>query len=353
MDDVFTVVDRWSGGMNDLQLHKVRVEGIEDMRRLLDGPRSTCVPLGCGVPRGTLLHAALGDITLRGGELSMDVRGTAAFEERGRILLDMKLDSQSHLFSFRSGQEVLPGDVYVVCPGDEIDYRATGKLSLAVIALSAERVLRQGGEDTLRGDIEFWKQRRWFRAPPATRAMISLAVQRVVLDIMHAKLPPTDAALGQLQAELIEAFLWGIMLHENKSYERHSLSGAAIVRRVEAWVDGRAPETIQIGDLCRELHLSRRTLQRAFTETLGIGPARYLSHKRLIAVRAELRRADPAELRVTDAATKYGFWQLGRFARDYRQMFGERPSETLNRSGSEKRGNAARTDRRAGLAQTA
>jgi AraC-like DNA-binding protein len=339
--------------MSDLQLHKVRVESVEDMHRLLDGPSSTCVPLGSGVPHGSMFHASLGDILLRAGELSMDVRGRAAFEDKSRILLDMKLDSKSHLFSFRSGKEVLAGDVYVVCPGDVVDYRATGKLSFGILSLSVDLLLRQGGEDALRGDLEFWNRRRWFRAPPATRALIAASVQRIVYDIARTESPITGAVLGQLQAELIEAFLWGIMLHENKSYERRPLSGAAIVRRVEDWVDGRPPETIQIGDLCRELHLSRRTLQRAFTETMGIGPVRYLAHKRLIAARAELRRADPSAVRVTDTATKYGFLQLGRFARDYRQMFGECPSETLNGPGGQKRGNGIASERPTSLAQTA
>ena len=62
-----------------------------------------------------------------------------------------------------------------------------------------------------------------------------------------------------------------------------------------------------------------------------MGPARYLTLKRLTAVRTELRRGDPAAINVTDTAIKYGFWELGRFAREYRQMFGERPSETLNK----------------------
>jgi AraC-like DNA-binding protein len=317
--------------MTQLHVDKLRVDGIEDIRRILDGPNTSCVPLGSGIPHGTLLHACVGDIVLRAGELSMDVRTKAAFEDPSRIVLDMKLDSQSRLFSFRSGREVLPGDVYVLAPGDVCDYRATGQMSFALLSLTIERVLHQGGEDLEQGDFEFWAHRRWFRAPPATRALIARSVQRIVTDMAHAAGPLSGPAIAQLQAELTEAFLWGVMLHEHRAHERAALSGAAIVRRVEEWVDGQPPETIQIGDLCSALHLSRRTLQRAFTETLGIGPARYLTHKRLSAVRAELRCSDPDATRVTDTATKYGFWQLGRFARDYRQMFGERPSETLGR----------------------
>jgi AraC-like DNA-binding protein len=341
--------------MSALELTKVRIDGIEDMRRVLDGPNVSCVPLGSGVPHGTLLHASLGEVFLSAGEVWLDVRTRAAFEVRDRVFLDMKLDSSSHLFSFRSGKECLAGDVYVLAPGDVCDYRATGNISFANISMSAERLLRQGAQDTLRGDGEFWLQQRWFRAPAATRALIASSVQRIVSQLACTEVPATAAVLGQLQAELTEAFLWGIMLHENRSRERRT-SSAVIVRRVEDWVDGRAPEGIHIGDLCRELHLSRRTLQRAFTETLGIGPARYLAHKRLTAVRAELRRGDPTQLRVTDTATKYGFWQLGRFAKDYRQVFGERPSETLSRRCGERRGNTTRAvgpERRAGLARTA
>jgi AraC-like DNA-binding protein len=341
--------------MNGLELETVRVDGVEDMIRLFDGPNISCVPLGSGVPHGRLLHASFGDIFLRAGELSLDVRTRAAVEDKSRIFLDMKLDSHSRLFSFRSGKDCLPGDVYVLCPGDVCDFRATGDVAFANVGLSAELLLREGGEDALRGDLEFWVHQRWFRAPATTRSLIVMSVQRIVSHLARPDVPVTDAILGQLQAELTEAFLWGIMLHESQSAERRT-SSASIVRRVEDWVDGRPPEGIHIGDLCRELHLSRRTLQRAFTEALGIGPARYLAHKRLTAVRAELRHGDPAQLRVTDTATKYGFWQLGRFARDYREMFGERPSETLSRPCGERRGNAARSagaERRAGLAQTA
>jgi AraC family ethanolamine operon transcriptional activator len=318
--------------MTQLHVDRLRVDGIEDIRRILDGPSTSCVPLGSGAPHGTLLHASLGDVCLRSGDLSLDVRTKAAFEDRSRILLDMKLESPARLFSFRSGKECLAGDVYVLAPGDVCDYRATGELSYAILSIEIARVIHQGGDDVQAGDAEFWTRRRWFRAPAATRALIARSLRRIVSDMARTEHAVGGAALAQLQAELTEAFLWGVMLHEHKAHERRGSSGAAIVRRVDDWVDGQAPETIQIGDLCRALQLSRRTLQRAFTETLGIGPARYLTHRRLIAVRAELRRSDPEAVRVTETATKYGFWQLGRFARDYRQMFGERPSETLSRA---------------------
>jgi AraC-like DNA-binding protein len=314
--------------MSQLQVASQRIESFEDLRRVLDGTDTTTVPLGCGEPTGTILQAAVGDVLLTAGELSAHIR-TRGSIATSCISLGVKLDSESTHYSFRSGREVLPGDVYALARGDDVDYRVTGPLSYAFISLSAEQLLSQGAEDALSGDAGFWERRRWYCASPPIRALIVRSLQSVIQQLHRSHWPVTGAALRQLQCDLIEPFLWGHMFGDQYAHERHPLSGTAIVRSVEGWVDGQSPETIHLADLCRALRLSRRTLQRAFTETLGMGPARYLTLRRLAAARAALRQSDPATTTVTETATRYGFWELGRFARDYRQLFGERPSQTL------------------------
>lgn len=89
------------------------------------------------------------------------------------------------------------------------------------------------------------------------------------------------------------------------------------------------PDTpMTIADVCRALGVSRRNLQYCFQDVLGISPAAFLRIVRLNGARRAIKTAKS----VTDAATMWSFWHFGRFAHDYKAMFGELPSETYRRS---------------------
>ena len=83
-----------------------------------------------------------------------------------------------------------------------------------------------------------------------------------------------------------------------------------------------------IHDACETLGVSRRTLQYALQKQVGLGPSDYMRALRLNAARVSILEGDT----VTEAATKAGFWHFGRFSQDYRKLFGELPSATLQRA---------------------
>lgn len=84
---------------------------------------------------------------------------------------------------------------------------------------------------------------------------------------------------------------------------------------------------LSVAELTVELGLSRRTLQNACKEVVGLSPVQYLRALRLSEARRMMERSNS----VTEVATQFGFWHLGYFARDYHVMFGELPSKTLER----------------------
>ena len=88
-------------------------------------------------------------------------------------------------------------------------------------------------------------------------------------------------------------------------------------------------ELVTVNQLCTITRVSRRTLQYAFQEHYGMSPKTYLKNYRLNGVRRELRKRAPFKTKVNDVASLWGFWHMGQFAADYRKLFGELPSETL------------------------
>lgn len=103
------------------------------------------------------------------------------------------------------------------------------------------------------------------------------------------------------------------------------------IRRIRERVAARPFDALRVGDLCRLIGVSERTLRHAFRTRLGMSPKAYLRDRRLNLVRRELRRGAASFAKIADVANRWGFWHMGQFAADYRRLFGERPSETIAR----------------------
>jgi AraC-like DNA-binding protein len=103
------------------------------------------------------------------------------------------------------------------------------------------------------------------------------------------------------------------------------------MRRIRQVVKENLEQPLYIPDICNAIKVSDRTLRMCCQEHLGMSPKRYLLLRRMVFARRALRTAVPEAAPVTDVATRYDFWQLGRFAVEYRALFGETPSATLHR----------------------
>jgi len=88
-------------------------------------------------------------------------------------------------------------------------------------------------------------------------------------------------------------------------------------------------EPLTLKQLAQNLESSSSALLYGFQDFFGISPMRYLKVRRLNAVRQRLKASVPQDCTIATLASEFGFYNPSHFTKDYRAMFGELPSETL------------------------
>ena len=153
------------------------------------------------------------------------------------------------------------------------------------------------------------------------------------IDFLFAESGRPDSLLRQGQAARpATQALMAMLIQSFKIPERAPPSGRAwYVKRAEAFMEENLASPIGICDIVANSGVSLRTLYHGFRNCHGMAPMAWLKHQRLSRVHDELRFADPGRVNVTEVATRWGFFHLGRFASDYRALFGLSPSQTLRR----------------------
>ncbi|WP_037078427.1 helix-turn-helix domain-containing protein [Neorhizobium vignae] len=284
------------------------------------------IPLRAGPIWGETKTLVAGDFSFTSGKFVSDhrFRGTTHTDH---VLLGMHYGRDSS--AYYECVEGMAGDLTLHQPVRENFGSMRGTFEYSALSMEPAELARIA-EGVAGGDL-LLESSALLRAPAPVAELACAALA----SLSRAAFRPENFD-GKARAELLKRALaypyllvaaYGLPEHGDFARETR----ATIVRRAEAWLDNEPPETVHVVDLCRALGLPLRSVQRAFHETLGIGPAHYLMRYRLHAVRRTLLQCDPAATKVSDVALDHGFWELGRFAGIYRQTYGERPSETLRR----------------------
>jgi AraC family ethanolamine operon transcriptional activator len=104
-----------------------------------------------------------------------------------------------------------------------------------------------------------------------------------------------------------------------------------VVNRAWEIIEDDEADVATVANLCIRLGVPIRTLDDAFRGCLGVTPKQFIRKVRLNKVRRALNHPIDATT-VTSAATHFGFFHFGHFASQYRELFGESPSQTLGRA---------------------
>lgn len=314
-----------------LNVHTRMLRNAEDLREATSGADLKVVQLASGCFEGQLTHARIGTLSVSAGDFYPDIRARGVMNP-DLVTIGMMIESSGEVMQW--DYDVVPGDIVVFPKGVEQEGRFTGRSRYVTLTLGEEDLaLYSTGERALQ-DPEFWTSIHRCRPSSSVRNFIQCEIARKVAQLREGDVPASPEAVDCFRRSLIEAFVVGILDEQASLYpERTPHIASRIVRAVEDYVDGTKPERlIHISELCLALHVPRRTLHRAFHETLGIGPMEYIRLRRLAAVHRSLSNPYSAPMSVTQAALNAGFTDLGRFSTYYRRIYGESPSLTRRRT---------------------
>lgn len=93
-------------------------------------------------------------------------------------------------------------------------------------------------------------------------------------------------------------------------------------------IDASLEEPLSTSLLAKRLGVSPRLLQYTFQDYARITPGRYILHRRLQAIRGEIKSPKSPDMSLLEYALAHGIEHPGRFSQDYKRLFGELPSAT-------------------------
>jgi len=148
---------------------------------------------------------------------------------------------------------------------------------------------------------------------------------------------PGGIAEMPIAREQLETFVLTQLLSAAPNPYTDQLAGPADavprsrLKPVIEYMEMNADEALTPQELARVGCMSVRTLHATFQQELGISCMAYLRRLRLDHARTKLLRTCRGDVRVTDVAMRWGFFHPSRFAQQYKDRFGELPSDTVKR----------------------
>ena len=166
---------------------------------------------------------------------------------------------------------------------------------------------------------------------PAARLLRELTIFLAnQLNSTAANLP--KPMLLELEQALVVTFLSAHRHNYTDILESSATEAAPLVLRlVEEYIEANWARAISIEELASQTNTSIRSLYAAFKKYRGYSPMRFAKSVRLRRAKQMLLEGNP-RTSVSQIAFKCGFGNLGHFASDFQQMFGERPSEVFARA---------------------
>jgi AraC family ethanolamine operon transcriptional activator len=243
----------------------------------------------------------------------------------GSLLVALKLDA-GHRWNLQ-GRPFTEHEITIVGPGTEYTLRTAAPGEWAILRLDAleieERImeLSDGARAHIRDSLRVWRPRA--EALQHLRCGLYRLIQSTATDEKASCMNDLGAAL---RAEVLDGVAGAMVRCDAPPHGNVT----RVVQRAMSYLDAHRGRPVYVSDLCVASACSERALRRAFHAIYDMSPIDFVRTRKLNLVRRALLEGRCKS--VTEAAMLHGFFDFGRFAGAYRNLFGELPSMTAERA---------------------
>ena len=311
-------------------VYKLESRDFKEMQHALSTWDHRYRQISSGRFHGGLLHTQIGSLGIfrNRWERAIQYRGVAP---KGTVAIVLTLAQSGE--GRWNGQRMGHDDVIVTGCGTEGDYLSAALWDSVIMAVP-ETELAQQIADLTHDDPRGFIAQGIARFTPQAAAQVRQAA-RTYLDASARALvrPDAKSLLPEIAPHLVKLIAHALVSARPPRPQKRNLQRQRqLIRAAEDYCADNKGQPLRIGQLCSDLDVSERSMRDAFYKTVGMNPLAYLKAEQLNRVYRTLRHADRAETLIKQIAYENGFRHIGQFSQDYKHLFGELPSETLQRA---------------------
>jgi AraC-like DNA-binding protein len=290
---------------------------------------SSYVPAKFGAFKAKLAHVNFDRLWLQSGSETL-ARSVHLILDPDRRPIFFLADDETQTI-LESGTEVGPDTLVFYSPGATQYQRSSGRFNWASMSLTPND-LHDASRLVYDRPVEIPSEARYF-TPRLERLERLRSLHRTAVSLASSSphMLENHAVARSLEHDLTLGMVACIAQEDDKRFNRAWYRHRQIMRRFAQWLETNGDQPAHLLHVCADLGVPVRTLTLCCQEYLGMSPIRYLGLRRMTLARTALLRAEPSTT-ITTVALNFGFVQLGRFAVNYRSLFGESPRATLAKS---------------------
>ena len=217
-----------------------------------------------------------------------------------------------------------PKQIVLYPPGCSIDAVGYPGLSDVHYLLPADRLAAAAAD----WEVDLIQAPRAFAMDPGVDRLDHLSTVLAQVDAIVERGDLTT--WPEIEKELVRTFLglFDVASHDNGWSLPPLPASTKYANETRNYICSKAATELDLHSLARDLGITRQHLNRCFRQNYDVSVQEFVHLCRLHQARELLLDGAP-DINVTEAAYASGFNHLGRFSSEYKRLFGQSPSQTL------------------------